>query len=89
MSGEATLWAARQDITNHAAKLALMAICDASDKSGRCRPSIEALRDFVRADEAVIREAIAWLEDEGWIKTIGNWEYLIIQGTARQPGAAL
>lgn len=69
MSGEATLWAARQDITNHAAKLTLIALCDAfDDRTGACFPSHEHICEFVRRSETQIKEALRWLEAEGWIK---------------------
>lgn len=69
MSGEIALWAARQDIKNHAAKMVLIALGDAfDDRTGQCFPSLEALGDFVRRSEARIRDAIRWLEEQGWVK---------------------
>lgn len=69
MSGEVALWAARQDITNHTAKMVLIALGDAfNDNTGRCFPSHEAIGDFVRRSNTRIRDAIRWLEDNGWIK---------------------
>lgn len=69
MSGEIALWAARQDIKNHAAKMVLIALGDAfDDRTGQCFPSLEAIGDFVRRSEARIRDAIRWLEEEGWLK---------------------
>ena len=69
MSGEIALWAARQNIENLTAKMVLIAIGDAfDDRTGLCFPSHAALCDFVRRSQPRIREAIRWLEDEGWIK---------------------
>jgi len=69
MSGEVALWAARQDIPNHTAKMVLIALGDAfNDNTGRCFPSHEAIGDFVRRSNTRIRDAIRWLEDNGWIK---------------------
>jgi hypothetical protein len=69
MSGEIALWAARQDIKNHAAKMVLIALGDAfDDRTGMCFPSHEAIGDFVRRSESALKEAIRHLEAEGWIK---------------------
>jgi hypothetical protein len=69
MSGEIALWAARQDIKNHAAKMVLIALGDAfDDRTGLCFPSHESLCDFVRRSETQIKDALRWLEGEGWIK---------------------
>lgn len=69
MSGEIALWAARQDIKNHAAKMVLIALGDAfDDRTGLCFPSKEAIGDFVRREASSIKDAMRWLEDEGWIK---------------------
>jgi hypothetical protein len=69
MSGEIILWAVRQDIKNHTAKLVLQALGDAyDDRTGRCFPSHESICDFVRRSETQIKQAIRWLEEEGWIK---------------------
>src|SRR5688572_6985879 len=69
MSGEIALWAARQDIKNHAAKMVLIALGDAfDDRTGLCFPSHESLCDFVRRGETQVKEAVRWLEGEGWIK---------------------
>jgi hypothetical protein len=69
MSGEVALWAARQDIPNHAAKMVLIALGDAfDDRTGRCFPSHQAIGDFVRRSESAIKKAVRWLEENGWIK---------------------
>lgn len=69
MSGEIALWAARQDIKNHAAKMVLIALGDAfDDRTGLCFPSHESLCDFVRRSETQIKDALRWLEGDGWIK---------------------
>jgi hypothetical protein len=69
MSGEVALWAARQDIKNHPAKMVLIALGDAfDDRSGRCFPSRQAIADFVRRSESATKAAIRWLEENGWIK---------------------
>lgn len=69
MSGEVALWAARQDIKNHAAKMVLIALGDAfDDRTGLCFPSHQTICDFVRRAQTQIKEAIRWLEENGWIK---------------------
>lgn len=79
MSGEIALWAARQDIENHAAKMVLIALGDAFDeRTGLCFPSHQVLRDFVRRGETQIKEALRWLEAEGWIKRHADDSFEII-----------
>ncbi len=69
MSGEMALWAARQDIPNLVAKMTLIALADSyQDLTGACFPSHETLSEFVRRGRTQIKEAIKWLEKDGWIK---------------------
>lgn len=79
MSGEIALWAARQDIKNHAAKLTLMALGDAfDDRMGRSTYSFEHAADFARRDEGQIAESLRWLEVQGWIKRHADDSFEII-----------
>lgn len=69
MSGEMALWAARQDIANLAAKMTLIALADSyDDRTGHCFPSHETLGEFVRRSRSQIKQALRWLEKDGWIR---------------------
>lgn len=75
MGTEAAGWAFRQDVGDPYAKLILIGLADCySDKTGECFPSCATLMEFAGCSERSVKEKIAYLEREGWIKRIPRYD---------------
>jgi hypothetical protein len=61
------LWALDAPIDRPIAKLALIAIADHADENGYCWPSQGLLLERVRCSERALRDALKWLEGEGFM----------------------
>lgn len=71
MSIQAVAWALEQTIPDPAAKLVLIALCNAyNGKSGRCDPAIGRLVHESSCSKSTVLRKLAFLADEGWITTI-------------------
>ncbi len=67
MSLSAMTWAIEVPITRPTAKLALICLADHADGDGVCFPSQKSLAAKVGVSDRALRDALAWLEAEGFI----------------------
>lgn len=68
MSLAAMTWAVEAPIERPTAKLALVCLADHADEDGACFPSQKALAAKVGVSERALRDALVWLEDNGFIE---------------------
>lgn len=67
MSLAAMTWAVEAPIERPTAKLALVCLADHADEEGACFPSQKALAAKVGVSERALRDALVWLEENGFI----------------------
>lgn len=67
MSLSAMTWAVEAPISRPTAKLALVCLADHADENGMCFPSQKALADRVGVTARALRDALAWLEENGFV----------------------
>lgn len=60
-------WAVEAPIERPTAKLALVCLADHADEEGVCFPSQKALAAKVGVSERALRDALTWLEENGYI----------------------
>jgi len=67
MSLAAMTWAVEAPIERPTAKLALVCLADHADEDGACFPSQKALAAKVGVSERALRDALVWLEENGFV----------------------
>lgn len=67
MSLAAMTWAINAPISRPTAKLALVCLSDYADEDGVCFPSQKALAAKVGVTERALRDALVWLEENGFV----------------------
>lgn len=60
-------WAVQAPISRPTAKLALVCLADYASEEGLCYPSQKALAERVGVTERALRDALQWLESEGYL----------------------
>src|SRR5690606_12470758 len=63
----AMTWAVDAPINKPTAKLALVCLADHADEHGACFPSQKALAERVGVSDRALRDALAWLEENGFL----------------------
>lgn len=67
MSLSAMTWAVQAPISRPTAKLALVCLADYASEEGLCYPSQKSLAERVGVTERALRDALQWLETEGYV----------------------
>lgn len=75
MSIQAVAWALEQTIDDPAAKLVLIALCNAyNGKNGRCDPSRARLAHEASCSIRTVDRKLEWLAEQGWITAVSSFE---------------